>query len=67
MIVRGARAVVRWAERRDDPRGRWLQQLKARRGTNKAVVALANKMARIAWAVWKHDKDYVSQHEQQAA
>ena len=51
MIVRGARAVVRWAERRDDPRGRWLQQLKARRGTNKAVVALANKMARIAWVI----------------
>ncbi len=51
MLVHGARAVVRWADRRDDPMGKWIQQLKARRGTNKAVVALANKMARIAWVI----------------
>ncbi len=51
MLVHGARAVVRWADRRDDPMGKWIQQLKARRGTNKTVVALANKMARIAWVI----------------
>jgi transposase len=51
LLIHGARAVVRWADRRDDPMGRWIQQLKARRGTNKTVVALANKMARIAWVI----------------
>jgi len=51
MLIHGARAVVRWAHRRDDPMGRWIQALKARRGTNKTVVALANKMARIAWVI----------------
>lgn len=51
MLVHGARAVVRWADRRDDSLGKWIQQLKARRGANKAVVALANKMARIAWVI----------------
>jgi hypothetical protein len=29
-------------------------------------VALANKLARIAWAVWKHDRDYVSTLDQVA-
>ena len=51
MLIHGARAVVRWAHRRDDRMGRWIQQLQARRGTNKTVVALANKMARIAWVI----------------
>ena len=51
MLVHGARAVVRWADRRDDRMGKGIQQLKSRRGTNKTVVALANKMARIAWVI----------------
>lgn len=51
MLIHGARAVMRWADRRDDALGHWLCQLRARRGPQKAIVALANKMARIAWAV----------------
>ena len=51
MMIHGARAVIRWADRRDDALGRWVKQLQARRGHNKAVVALANKLARIAWVV----------------
>jgi transposase len=51
MLIHGARAVVRWADRRDDALGRWIRQLKERRGANRAAVALANKMIRIAWAV----------------
>jgi transposase len=51
MLIHGARAVVRWADRRDDALGRWIRQLKERRGANRAAVALANKMTRIAWAV----------------
>lgn len=51
MMIHGARAVIRWANRRDDALGRWVQQLEARRGRNKTVGALANKLARIAWVV----------------
>lgn len=58
MLIHGARAVVRWAHRRDDPMGRWIQQLQARRGTNIAVVAMANKMARIGWRVVACDEKF---------
>ena len=51
-------SVVTWADRRHDPMGRWLRQLKARRGTNRTVVALANKMARIAWVVLAKDEAF---------
>ena len=51
LLVHGARAVVRQAERKDDRLSRWVQRVKAQRGHNKAVVALANKLARIGWAV----------------
>jgi len=36
----------------------WLQALIGRRGFNKAAVALANKNARILWAMANSDKDY---------
>ena len=51
LMIHGARAAVRWAPRRNDALGHWVQNLQHRRGHNKAVVALANKCARIAWAV----------------
>lgn len=51
MMINGARAVIRWIDRRDDPLGRWVKQLEARRGRNKAVVALAKKLTRVAWAL----------------
>lgn len=51
LLVHGARAVVRQAAHKDDRLSRWVNRLKAQRGHNKAVVALANKLARIGWAV----------------
>lgn len=36
----------------------WAAQLEARVGHNKATVALANKMVRILWATWMHDRDF---------
>ena len=57
-LIHGARAVVTWADRRDDPLGHWVRQLKARRGTNRTVVALANKMARMAWVVLATDQTF---------
>ena len=51
LLIHGARTVVRWIDRREDGLGQWVRQLLARRGKNKTVVALANKLMRIAWAV----------------
>lgn len=49
LILHGARAVVRYADKRQDKMGIWLRELIIRRGKVKAVVALANKLCRIGW------------------
>ena len=51
LLVHGARAVVSQAEHKDDRLSLWINKIRAKRGFNKAVVALANKMARMGWAV----------------
>ena len=51
LLVHGARAVVSRAEHKDDRLSLWINKIRAKRGFNRAVVALANKMARIGWAV----------------
>lgn len=50
-LIHGARAVLRWVERKEDPVSRWAATLKGRRHTHVARVALANTMARVAYAV----------------
>ena len=58
LLIHGARAVLRWVERKDDPTGRWAMGLKGRRHTNVAAVALANKIARIAYVVMTTGQPY---------
>jgi transposase len=60
LLTHGARAVLWNAKSRRDPdRLRaWALQVQRLRGHNKATIALANKLARIVWAVWKHDVDF---------
>lgn len=58
LLIHGARAVLTWAHKRDDPGSRWVLGLKARRGMQRAIVAYANKLARIGWAVVRSDTDY---------
>jgi len=50
LLIHGARAVVRYAENKAEP-GSWLRKLIMRRNKNIATVALANKNARIIWAL----------------
>lgn len=50
-MIHGARAVVSRLPKDADGQATWLQALVARRGFNRAIVALANKTARIAWAL----------------
>lgn len=58
LLVHGARAVVRSAGRKTDPRSQWVNRLVARRGHNRAGVALANKNARIVWALLSRGECY---------
>lgn len=58
LVVHGARAVVTHAHKKDDVLSAWVTRLIERRGINKATVALANKLSRIAWAVLVSGKEY---------
>jgi transposase len=58
LLVHGARATLRWAKLKQDRRSRWIHALIERRGTNRAVVALANKNARIVWVLLTTDQVY---------
>lgn len=49
LLIHGARSVVRIVHKRSDPLSQWVKAVIARRGKHKAIVALANKMARYAW------------------
>ena len=51
LLIHGARSVVSRAAGKSDARSRWITQLRQRVGMNKACVALANKNARVAWAL----------------
>jgi transposase len=57
LLIHGARSVILRARQRNDP-GRWLTRLMLRRNPNIAVVALANKTARIVWALLAHGREY---------
>jgi transposase len=57
-FMHGARSVVYRAASKADGRSQWLQRLQARRNTHRAVVALANKHARILWALLAHATVY---------
>jgi transposase len=60
MLIHGARAAVLRVKRDRAPFGPWLDRLDARAHTNVVVVAMANKLARIAWAILSSGNDYRS-------
>ena len=58
LLIHGARSALRVMGRKSDRRSLWAIDVERRRGANIATVALANKTARIAWAMLAHDEDY---------
>lgn len=58
LLVHGARAVVRTAPGKVDLNNQWVNQLRERRGFNRATVAVANKNARVIWAVLRTGEPY---------
>lgn len=59
-MIHGARAVISRLAGRTDRRSMWLKALIERRGFNKALVALANKTARIAWVLLARKECYAA-------
>jgi len=58
LLIHGARAMMRWVENKEDALSHWARHLKQRRHANVASVAMANKLARIAWAVMTTGKPF---------
>lgn len=62
LLIHGARAVLNWSDRRDDELSRWAQSVAQRRGKHKAVVAVANKTARMVWVALNRGLDALPPH-----
>lgn len=62
LLIHGARAVIRVAERKAQYVGSWLAGVMGRRNKNVAAVALANKNARIVWTLLAHDQEYKAEY-----
>lgn len=62
LLIHGARSVVRVAQAKTELTGSWLQALLGRRNANVATVALANKNARIAWALLANNRRFQSNY-----
>lgn len=62
LLIQGAKSAVLTAHKRDDPISRWAHALREKSGWQKAVVALANKNARILWAVMTKGKPFDARH-----
>jgi transposase len=57
-LVHGARALLYRCKRKTDPLSNWVNQLVARRGVNKACVALAARLARLSWVLLQRQTPY---------
>ena len=62
LLIHGARAVIHHSHKKTDKLSLWIQKLIVRAGANKTAVALANKMARMAWAVIYNGTSYMTDH-----
>lgn len=58
LLIIGSSAVVQQASKHGAPRGSWLEQMLARKPRMLVTVALANKMARIVWALLVKQENY---------
>jgi transposase len=58
LLIHGARAHLRFVDKKTDRKSLWAKRLKERRHVNIAAVALAAKHARIAWAILARGTEY---------
>jgi transposase len=62
LLIQGAKSAVLSAHKRDDPISQWALRLRERLGWQKAAVALANKNARIMWALLVKGQAFDASH-----
>lgn len=62
LLIQGAKSAVMTAHKRDDPISKWLYQLREKSGWQKAAVAMANKNARILWAMMTKGSSFDPRH-----
>ena len=62
LLIQGAKSAVMTADKRSDPISQWTAALRDRAGWQKAAVALANKNARILWAVMTKGEAFDPRH-----
>jgi transposase len=60
LLVHGARTVLRWSKAKQEKRSPWLNGMLARRPTNVVLVAMANKTARVVWALLNRGETFNS-------
>lgn len=58
LLIHGARSVLHYSHDKKDRQSLWLKALQDRRGKHKTIVAMANKTARIIWAVLAKQEKY---------
>lgn len=58
LLIHGGRAVVNASAKKDDAQSRWINELVKRRNVNIAAVAVANKNARVVWALLTRSEQY---------
>ena len=66
LLVHGARTVLLWSRRKKENRSPWQVALLARRPTNVVLVAMANKTARVVWALLSRGETYQTQAQTSA-
>jgi transposase len=62
LLIHGARAVLNWASKREDQLSTWAKSVAIRRGKHKAIVAVANKTARMVWVALTKGVDALPPH-----
>ena len=58
LLIHGARSVIYNGKDKTNPTCKWINGIVSRRNNNVAAVALANKNARIVWALLTHDREF---------
>ena len=62
ILIQGAQSVLFWSSKKTDGISMWVKKLQISKCKNKVAVALANKIARIAWSMLYHGKAYNPNH-----
>jgi transposase len=62
LLIHGARSVIYNSKDKTNPTCKWINGIVSRRNNNVAAVALANKNARIVWALLTHDREFRSDY-----